>query len=88
MVDRNVNLKKIADIKYYAAALYDEVTVSTGDTITPSDFNSTENLKTAVIRRNSDGSEITCTILLNVITVTTAALTNVECTVFVFGRRA
>ena len=88
MVDRNVNLKKIVDIKYYAAALYDEVIVSTGNTITPSDFSNEENLKTAVIRRNSDGSEITCTVLLNVITVTTLTLTDVECTLFVFGRRA
>ena len=86
MVDRSASLKKIADVKYYASALF-EVVVSIGDTITPSEFDTTVNLNKAVIMKNSDGTEVTCTILLNVITVTGAA-TDEECTLFVFGRRA
>jgi len=86
MVDRSASLKKIADVKYYASALF-EATVSIGDTITPGEFDTTVNLKKAVIIKNSDGTEIACTVLLNVITVTGAA-TDEECTLFVFGRRA
>ena len=86
MVDRSASLKKIADVKYYASALF-EVTVSIGDTITLGEFDTSVNLNKAVIMKNSDGSEITCTVLLNVITVTGAA-TDEECTLFVFGRRA
>jgi len=86
MVDRSASLKKIADVKYYASALF-EVIVSIGDTITLSEFDTTVNLSNATLMKNSDGSEITCTVLLNVITVTGAA-TDEECTLFVFGRRA
>lgn len=87
MVDRSANLKKIADVKYYASALF-EVIVSIGDTITPSEFSNEEDLKKAVLMKNSDGSEITVTKLLNVITVGAGAGTDDECTLFVFGRRA
>jgi len=86
MVDRPASLKKIADVKYYASALF-TVTVSVGDSITLAEFDTTVNLSKAVIMKNSDGIEITCTVLLNVITVTGAS-TDEECTLFVFGRRA
>lgn len=86
MVDRSASLKKIADVKYYASALF-EVIVSIGDTITLAEFDTTVNLSNATLMNNSDGSEITCTVLLNVVTVTGAA-TDEECTLFVFGRRA
>lgn len=88
MVDRSASLKKISDIKYYAAALYDDVTLSTGDTVTPSEFSIEDDLKKAVIMRNDTGAELTCTVLLNVITVTSAAIVDEVCTLFVFGRRA
>lgn len=87
MVDRSACLKKIADVKYYASAVY-EVTVTLGDTITLSEFDTTLALKKAVLMNNSDGAEITCTVALNVVTVTVCPTDNSEATLFVFGRRA
>lgn len=87
MVDRSANLKKIADVKFYAYAVYDQVIVSIGDTITPGEFSDEEDLKKVVLMKNSDGSEITVTKLLNVVTVGAGAGTDDECTLFVFGRR-
>ena len=91
MVDRSTSMKKISDIKYYAAALF-EVTVTLGDTITVGEFDTTVPLKKAVLMNNSDGAEITCTAAgaapYNVITVTVCPTDDSEATLFVFGRRA
>lgn len=77
---------KLKDIKYYAAGVDEAIEVSQNDTITCGDFVDTENLKKAVLMKNSDGSEVTATVANNVITVT-GAVTDQECTLFVFGRR-
>jgi hypothetical protein len=91
MVDRSASLKKIADVKYYASAVY-EVVVTLGDTITVTEFDSTVALKKAVLLNNSNGAEITCTVAgaapYNVITVTVCPTDDSEATLFVFGRRA
>jgi hypothetical protein len=87
MVARTGETSKVSDIKYYGYAVY-TVTFTTNDTFTAPDFISTENLKKAEINKNSDGSDCTCTILNNVVTFTQAAITDQECTVYVFGVRS
>jgi len=59
-----------------------EATVSTSDTITLDDMTT---INSAHLAKKSDGSEITCTIATNVITVTQAALTNVAIVGFAIG---
>jgi len=88
MPAHTASFNKIGDIKYYAYAIQDSITVSTGDTITCEDFvDEASSIKKAVLMQNSDGSEVDCTTLNNVVTVG-GAVTSVECTLFVFGRRA
>jgi hypothetical protein len=86
LVDRTESLKKLGDVKYYGWGIY-EVQVSLNDTVTLGDFSSSTALKKAVLMKESDGSEITCTISNNVITVTGTA-TNADCILFGFGVRA
>ncbi len=86
MVDRSETLCKVADVKYYAWGVYD-VEVSQNDTVTLGDFVTSSNLSKAVLMRKSDGSELTCTVANNVITVTSAA-TNAICVLFAFGVKA
>jgi hypothetical protein len=86
MVDRTESMKKILDVKYYAYAVY-EVQVSLNDTITLTDFDSSVALKKAVLMKMSDGTELTQSVALNVVTVTGTA-TNVDCILFAFGVRA
>jgi len=78
---------RLKDIKYYAAGVDETITVSQNDTITCGDFVDTEALKKAVLMKNSDGTEVTNTVANNVIRVTGDG-TSMECTLFVFGRRA
>lgn len=90
MPAHTASFNKIGDIKYYAYAVQDSITVTSGDTITCDDFADEANsLKKAVLMQNSDGTEVacTCSALTNVVTVG-GAVTSVECTFFVFGRRA
>jgi hypothetical protein len=86
LVDRSETLKKIGDVKYYGWAVY-EVQVSLNDTVTLDDFSSALNLAKGVLMKQSDGSEVTCSIANNVVTVTGAG-TNIECVLFVYGVRA
>lgn len=79
-------MKKLSDVKYYAAGLY-EVTASNGDTVTLGDFVNTEDLKKVVVIKNTDGTEGTGDIVNNVVTLGSIG-TNMECTLFAFGRRA
>lgn len=76
--------RHIHDVKYFGYAVY-TVTVSTNDTFTASDFTGT--LKKAVLIMNNTGAEATVSIAGNVVTVTQTGLTNMECTLFVFGVR-
>ena len=79
-------MKKIGDVKYYGWAVY-EVTVSNGDTITVDDFSTSENLKMAVINRQDTGAEVTCTYAANNVVTVTGAGSNLECYLYVFGKR-
>ena len=87
MVARNSEDGKAEDIKYFASGKY-TVIFTTNDTYTASDFIDTENLKFAAIIKNVDGSELTNSVTNNVITCTSAAVTDAECTVFIFGVKA
>jgi hypothetical protein len=70
----------IGRTKYTKTALIEkkvvtfEATVSTDDTIPISEFTG---VASAHIAKKSDGSEVTCTVATNIITVTGAALTDV-----------
>jgi len=86
MVDRTETLKKLKDVKYYAWAVY-TVQVSLNDTVTLSDFADDSALKKAVLMKESDGSEVTCSVANNVVTVTGSG-TNMNCVLFAFGIKA
>ena len=86
MVTVQGRTERINDIKYYGWAIY-TVTLSSLDEFTATEFVDTENLKTVTVNKNSDGTEVTTTIAFNVVTFTTEAITNQECTVYVFGVR-
>jgi hypothetical protein len=87
MVSRTAETQKINDVKYYASGEY-VVTMSQNDTFTASDFVDSANLNKAVLMSHADGSELTNTVLNNVVTCTEAGATDVECTLWVFGVRA
>jgi len=59
-----------------------ETKVSTDDTIPLGDFTT---INSAHLAKKSDGSEVTCTIATNVITVTGAGLTDVDVVGFAIG---
>ncbi len=86
MVARTASLQKISDVKYYGWAVY-TVQVSQNDIIPLSDFDSSLELSKAVLMKESDGTEVTCTKSLNVVTVTSSG-TNMNCVLFVYGVKA
>jgi hypothetical protein len=86
MTSRNAETQRVTDIKYYGSAEY-TITMSQNDTFTATDFTDSANLKKAVLISNADGTELTNTVLLNVVTCT-SAVTNQECTLWVFGVRS
>ena len=78
---------KIKDIKYFAHEVIENLyPTNLADTLTCSNFITTENLAQALLVNNSTGAEIATTIAMNVVTVSGASA-NTECTLFVFGRR-
>jgi hypothetical protein len=87
MVDITPSAKAIKDVKYYGWAVYEDVELDEANHIIFSEFLSTVNLNQVFIVKNSDGTEVTATILLNVATITTVGLSNAECTIFAYGRR-
>ena len=84
MVSESISGTRIKDIKYYGWAVYEDLTVTSGDVKTLDDFVDTENLKNATLIQNSDGVEIAVTVLDNTVTVG-GAVTDQECTLFAFG---
>jgi len=86
MVERAETVIERGDIVVTAAVLKKrlvfEATVSTDDTITLGDLSA---INSAHLAKKSDGSEVTCTIATNVITVTGAGLTNVPVVGFAIG---
>jgi hypothetical protein len=89
LVDRAESGLKGKDVKYYYWHVY-EVEIDNGDTITLSEFNSTDNLKTAQLNRKDNGDEVTCTHAAgNVVTVADAGITSTTpCILYAFGRKA
>jgi hypothetical protein len=78
---------KIKDVKVYGWAVYEDLyPINLNDTIECADFTDTVALSQAFLVNSETGDEIACTAALNVVTVT-GAVVNVECTLFVFGRR-
>jgi hypothetical protein len=59
-----------------------EATVSTDDTITLADFTT---VLGAALLKKSDGTDISCTVATNVLTVTQATTTNVPVVGFAYG---
>jgi hypothetical protein len=87
LVSRNESDGKTEDVKYFASGKY-TVTFSSNDTWTASDYTDTEALKFVAIIKNLDGTELTNSVSDNIVTCTQSAITDAECTVFVFGVRA
>lgn len=87
MTNFSPSANRLGDVKYYAAAIYEDLyPVSMGDRVVCKEFLNTVDLSQALLVNNSDGAEITTTVALNVVTVSGAA-SYAECTLFVFGRR-
>jgi hypothetical protein len=87
MVSRTADSFRITDIKHYAGAEY-HITMSSNDSFTAFEFIATENLKKAVMMQDGLGTEATCTVLNNVVTLTTASLVNQKITLWIYGVRA
>ena len=87
MVAHTPSASKVQDVKVYGWAVYENLyPVDLNDTIVCSEFVDTVALSQAFLVNSATGAEIVCTVALNVVTVTGAAV-DVECTLFVFGRR-
>jgi len=86
MADRSETVVERGDIVVAAATLKKrlvfEATVSTNDTVTLGDLGT---INSAHLAKKSDGSEVTCTIATNVITVTAVGLTDIAVVGFAIG---
>jgi len=86
MADRDETVVERGDVVVTPAVvkkrLVFEATVSTNDTITLGDLTT---INSAHLAKKSDGSEVTCTIATNVITVTGAGLTDIAVVGFAIG---
>ncbi len=78
-----INLRG-SDIEVGRWDVYD-VQVSTNDTITLAEYDTGSSLSQVLLFKKSDRSTVTQTSALNVITVTQAGLTNIDCLLFVAG---
>ena len=88
MVSFSPSASKLKDIKYFGWAIYDDLyPLSTNDTVVCPEFIDDIALKQALLINDADGALITSSITLNVVTVTQAAVSNVHCTLFVYGQR-
>ena len=89
MVSYTPSASKLEDIKYFGYAVYrypELDLLDQNDTVTCSEFTDDVDLSQSLLVNNASGAEVTTTIALNVVTVTGAA-TDLNCTLFVFGRR-
>lgn len=76
---------KMRDVKYYAWAVYDSLyPVNTNDTFVCKEFVDESNLLQTLLIDDSDGSTVTTSTALNVVTVTDT-VSNIHCTLFVYG---
>jgi hypothetical protein len=87
LVSRNPTVWKHKKGLLYSAE-FGEIELSNGDTVTFSNFDSSENLLEAYFIKKTDGLEMTCThAAANVVTVTGAG-TNIDCLYIVYGAKA
>lgn len=84
MVDRTESELKGDTIEVGIWRVY-EVQVSTNDTITLDAFTASANLDNVMLCKKSDRTEVTTSITNNVVDVTGAGLTNVDCILFAIG---
>jgi hypothetical protein len=84
MVNANLSASKSHNIKYRGWSVYEDLLANLGYTFTCSDFTSTATLDQAYLINNSSGAEVTVSVSNNVVSVTDA-VTNVYCTLIVFG---
>ena len=86
MADRPETVIARGDLVVTAAVLKKRLeftaTVSTNDTITLGDLST---INSAHLAKQSDGSEVTCTVATNVITVTGVGLTDIPVVGFAIG---
>jgi hypothetical protein len=75
---KQVTITPAAEKKYVTF----EATVSTDDTVT---LGSMASLLNAKLLKKSDGTEVTCTVATNVVTVTGAGLTNIPVVGIAYG---
>lgn len=90
MVSYSGSASKIKDIKQYGWAVYeypDLPLLDTNDTYTCSEFTYDIDLSHALLVNNATRAEITCTVSLNVVTVSQASVSDAHCTLFVYGQR-
>ena len=88
MVSYTPSADAIKDVKLFADATYRNLyPLDTNDTITCSEFTDDIDLKQALLVNDLTGAEVTCTISLNVVTVSQAAVSDAHCTLFVYGQR-
>ena len=90
MVSYTPSASKVKDVKQYGWAVYespDLPLLDTNDTVTCPEFTDDIALDHALLIDNSTRAELTCTIALNVVTVTQAATTDAHCTLYVYGQR-
>lgn len=86
MVDRSETVWKYKKGILHRAE-FGEVQVSLNDTVTLDGFSSASALMAAKLFKKTDGTEMTSTVALNVITVTGAG-TNIECIYMAYGYKA
>jgi hypothetical protein len=87
MVAREPTSGETGDIEYFYTEVY-EVTMSTNDTVTLPDFTTTANLVRYYGLKRSDLSEVTFTVNNNVLTLSSAGLTNIPLIIFAAGIKA
>jgi len=87
LVRYSPSAKKTKYVKRLGWAVYDDLyPVNTNDTIVCKDFTDDSNMLQTLLVDDSDGSTVTTSTALNVVTVT-ETVSNIHCTLFVYGVR-
>jgi hypothetical protein len=87
MVDRPYNVWKTKD-SFRDSVIFGYTTLTVGDTITFSQYDTTSTIWSVSLHRFSNGQDVTCTTALNVATVTQAGLLNEKCYFTAHGLKA
>jgi hypothetical protein len=84
MTDRTYTLKG-KQFERYLIEFMAEAEMSQNDTITIGDFTASSNIPFAAIVKQSDGTQLTCTISNNVVTLTSPVVANTRVIIFAMG---